>query len=277
MKIERINDNQIRCTLTSEDLRKRNIKLSELAYGSDNAKKLFRDMLRVAFEKYGFDGENRPIVVEAIPTSASSLIIVFTKVDNPEEVDVRFSRFTPSPEDSFAGDEEGDGDFESDELYEDEIELDMGLDDEPSEMVPLDEIPFGGDTPSKDNASGLFKEIAGLLERENEKKKRRETHGKDKKEVYRTFVFNDLNKTAEFSKLIAPGFKGKSDLYKDNANHRYFLVLYLDELSSGEYAQICGIGYEYATVLTGDSLMFYKEYYKGIAQGDALEKLKDVL
>ena len=31
MKIEKINDNQIRCTLSKEDLADRNIKLSELA------------------------------------------------------------------------------------------------------------------------------------------------------------------------------------------------------------------------------------------------------
>ena len=40
MKIEKLNDHQIRCTLTSEDLATRNIKLSELAYGSEKAKAL---------------------------------------------------------------------------------------------------------------------------------------------------------------------------------------------------------------------------------------------
>ena len=32
MKIEKINDNQIRCTLTRADLAARHLKLSELAY-----------------------------------------------------------------------------------------------------------------------------------------------------------------------------------------------------------------------------------------------------
>jgi len=38
MKIEKINDNQIRCTLTRDDLAQRQLKLSELAYGSEKAK-----------------------------------------------------------------------------------------------------------------------------------------------------------------------------------------------------------------------------------------------
>ena len=46
MKIEKINDHQIRCTLTSADLANREIKLSELAYGTEKAKTLFHDMMQ---------------------------------------------------------------------------------------------------------------------------------------------------------------------------------------------------------------------------------------
>jgi alpha-beta hydrolase superfamily lysophospholipase len=45
MKIEKINDNQIRCTLTMADLASRKINLGELAYGSEKARNLFRDMM----------------------------------------------------------------------------------------------------------------------------------------------------------------------------------------------------------------------------------------
>ena len=46
MKIEKINENQIRCTLTKEDLDSHQIRISELAYGTEKAKRLFRDMMR---------------------------------------------------------------------------------------------------------------------------------------------------------------------------------------------------------------------------------------
>ena len=41
MKIEKINENQIRCTLTREDLESHQVNLKELAYGSEKAKKSF--------------------------------------------------------------------------------------------------------------------------------------------------------------------------------------------------------------------------------------------
>ena len=54
MKIEKINDNQIRCTLTHADLAARNLKISELAYGTEKAKSLFRDMMQQASFDFGF-------------------------------------------------------------------------------------------------------------------------------------------------------------------------------------------------------------------------------
>ena len=41
MKIERINDNRIRCTLTSFDLSVRNINVLELAYGTEKRASCF--------------------------------------------------------------------------------------------------------------------------------------------------------------------------------------------------------------------------------------------
>ena len=38
MKIERVNENQIRCTLNQADLASRQLKISELAYGSEKEK-----------------------------------------------------------------------------------------------------------------------------------------------------------------------------------------------------------------------------------------------
>jgi len=74
MKIEKVNDNQIRCTLTKEDLADRQIKLSELAYGTEKARELFKDMIKQANLDFGFDAEDLPLMVEAIPVSTESII-----------------------------------------------------------------------------------------------------------------------------------------------------------------------------------------------------------
>ena len=85
MKIEKVNDNQIRCTLTKEDLADRQLKLSELAYGTEKAKVLFRDMMQQAAYEFGFEAEDIPLMIEAIPLSADTIILIITKVEYPEE------------------------------------------------------------------------------------------------------------------------------------------------------------------------------------------------
>ena len=95
MKIEKINDNQIRCTLTREDLENHQIRISELAYGTEKAKRLFRDMMQQAQIQFGFEADNIPLMIEAIPVSAESIILIITKVEDPEELDTRFSKFAP--------------------------------------------------------------------------------------------------------------------------------------------------------------------------------------
>lgn len=94
MKIEKISENKIRCTLTREDLESRNIQLSELAYGSEKAKELFRDMMWQAQQEFGFEANDAPLMIEAIPMKSERIVLLITKVDNPEELDARFSKFT---------------------------------------------------------------------------------------------------------------------------------------------------------------------------------------
>lgn len=91
MKIEKISDNQIKCTLTRSDLASRQLKLSELAYGTEKAKGLFQDMMDQANLEFGFDASDIPLMIEAIPVSMDCIILMITKVENPDEVDTRFS------------------------------------------------------------------------------------------------------------------------------------------------------------------------------------------
>ena len=87
MKIEKINENQIRCTLTRADLEDRHLKISELAYGTEKAKSLFHDMMQQAAFEFGFEADDIPLMIEAIPSSSDSIVLIITKVEDPEELD----------------------------------------------------------------------------------------------------------------------------------------------------------------------------------------------
>ena len=91
MKIEKVNDHQIRCTLTKADLADRELKISELAYGTEKAKSLFRDMMQQARLK---------ILRNWIHDSPSlhllyMIQIMKTMTMNPETVWILFCRVSP--------------------------------------------------------------------------------------------------------------------------------------------------------------------------------------
>ena len=136
MIFEKLNDNQIRCTLNKSDLEKRELRLSELAYGSAKARALFRDMIQQASIELGFEAENIPLMIEAIPISNDCLVLVVTKVEDPDELDTRFSRFS-SPFDDEEFEDEYSDDFENSlsdsEVYEEPSSFD---DDEEESSAP---------------------------------------------------------------------------------------------------------------------------------------------
>lgn len=94
MKIERISENQIKCTLNRSDLASRQIRMSELAYGTEKTKGLFQDMMEQASTEVGFDASDLPLLIEAIPVSMDCIVLMITKVEDPEEVDTKFSSLT---------------------------------------------------------------------------------------------------------------------------------------------------------------------------------------
>ena len=84
MKIERISENQLKLTLTKDDLKERDIKLEDLITPSEKTQKLFQDIMEQALEEEDFVGENTPLMVEAAPMGADGIMIIVTKVNNKD-------------------------------------------------------------------------------------------------------------------------------------------------------------------------------------------------
>lgn len=85
MKIERISENQLKLTLTKDDLIERDIQLEDLITPSEKTQKLFRDIMEQALDESDFISENTPLMVEAVPAGADGIMIIVTKVTNKEK------------------------------------------------------------------------------------------------------------------------------------------------------------------------------------------------
>lgn len=239
MKIEKMNENQIRCTLTKEDLANRELKISELAYGTEKAKNLFRDMMQQANFEFGFEAEDIPLMIEAIPLNAECIVLIITKVEDPEELDTRFSRFAPSVMDET--DEEEDSDTDS-----------------PSgEMLDL----FRKIQETKKSSSGTEQ-----AEPETEADEKRRT---------RVFCLNSLQQAMNAADVTASHYEGLSALYKDERTGKYLLVLTQGEGSHDSFDRICNILSEYGSLqrTMPAALVFLKEHCETLISANALQSL----
>ena len=251
MKIEKINDNQIRCTLTHADLEERQLKLSELAYGTEKAKSLFHDMMQQAAQDFGFEANDIPLMIEAIPTSPDSIVLIITKVENPEELDTRFAKFSPSPQ--------GQNSDKGSSSPFDHLKKLEGADEFLNLLRQVHDAVSGvpaAKTASKEEASGTEPE-------------------EQSSPSIRLFSFSTLDSAIRASKLLASMYEGGNTLYKDEISEVYILVLTQSAHTASDFNRICNMLSEYGLAEQGDSatLAFLEEHCEVIVAKNAVQIL----
>lgn len=252
MKLEKVNDHQIRCTLTKADLADRHMKLSELAYGTDKAKSLFRDMLQQAAFEFGFEAEDIPLMIEAIPLSGECIVLIITKVEDPEELDTRFSKFAPSIEAS---------------------------DDDDSSPAP---------SVTAGDVLDLFKKLHDGLaavsgETSSQAKETSELSDKDisvsvAEDIVRMFCFDEMDEAIRLAHVLRSYYDGVNSLYRCDDPHGLFLVIHKSAHTPEDFNKICNIAAEYGHAIKyskgHDS--FLSEHGELILENSALQDLSQL-
>ena len=244
MKIEKVNENQIRCTLTKQDLADRQINLRELAYGSEKAKGLFHDMIQQANYEFGFDASDNPLMVEAIPLSSESLVLLITKVEYPEELDTRFSQFTEG------GDEEWFQNTGAAETVERK-----GADDV---LELFQKIKEAKSTTEKDTT---------------EETPQQEAVAAVPADLTKMFEFTAVDQVERLAHVLVNYYNGRNDLYKNEHRNRYYLVIHKDDHTPEEFNKVCNIICEYAQQKNYNPAVgaFFAEHGKKISGPQALQ------
>ena len=243
MKLEKINDNQIRCTLTKDDLADRQIKLSELAYGSEKAKSLFRDMMLQANAEFGFEANDIPLMIEAIPMPNDCIVLIITKVSDPEELDTRFSKFSPSNADI----------------------LDVSTESKKA-------VSAEGADEVLDIFKRMMEQHIKGLEKQQEEKPAKIA---DEIDLTRLYCFGNLESIIEAAHVLKNYYHGENRLYKNNSRKLYYLVLSKSSHTPEEFNKICNILTEYGSnePYKKSTESYMAEHYDLVIKKEALQKL----
>lgn len=246
MKFERINENQIRCTLTRNDLTDRKIKISEIAYGSEKAKSLFRDMMKRAYEECGFEADDIPLMIEAVPVSAECVVLTITKVDDPDELDTRFSKFSPH--------------------------VASDIDEMITDHMPDDISDLFGKIHDADSETGHDSSNPEHLHGYQQVEKKPE---EPKQHALRVYRFDTLDTIIRLAHVVSELPLGRNSLYKDTINNYYELMIDGNSMTPECYNKLCNITSEYGrdtrqNLVTAD---YYAEHLDPLCLNHALQSL----
>lgn len=251
MKIEKLNENQIRCTLSKADLEDHNIRLTELAYGTDRAKALFRDMMQKASDDVGFEVGDIPLMIEAIPVNPDCLVLIVTKVEDPEELDTRFSKFAPFKGNKPSDTVEIDGADNIIDIFQKLCESKLkNLPQKPEEKKSE---PAASPNPENPDASQASENSVRLI---------------------RLYSFPGLDDVIAASHGMNGFFTGNNTLYREGEDGVYQLVLHQSDCTPEEFNKVCNILSEYGVgrAFTPAGEAYLREHGTLIAD-DALQKL----
>lgn len=287
MKLEKLSDTQIRCTLSKEDLSQRQLHLSELAYGSEKAKELFRDMMQQASIELGFEADNIPLMIEAIPISNDCLVLVVTKVEDPDELDTRFSRFSKiNVDDSFDEDfsDIDDTDFEEMDFLDDEDDIDM--DDEPLPFSPssdFDNADSDASTSSKersaiDDALDLIAPFTQAIAQAKKEAMRKKKENRSSVQDCQYYSFQNFSQAAQLGAFLAPFFEGESSLYKDSFSNNYYMILHKTQSENDTFHRACNIAADFGVRISASyaTPAYFREHFETILEENAVEMLGEL-
>lgn len=266
MKIEKISDNQIRCTLSHEDLVDRELRISELAYGTEKAKALFRDMMQQANYEFGFDAEDIPLMIEAIPVSPECLVLVITKVEDPEELDTRFSKFSPDDSENYGSNDDDDNYYSFDSI------------EKSSEEYPDDYSDDSDEDKVDDEDDDIRNFLPALKSSSGKKKENDNKPGKPSRlpiNIVKIYSFQSLEEVIEMSSVVYKYYNGKNSLYKNPINSTYYLVANKSEHTTDEFNKIGNLISEYGTQerSTYASPYYYEEHFDLIIKDNTIQVL----
>ena len=238
MRLERISDDQIRCDLTREDLGQRGIRLEDLTYGSSAAEDLFRELVEEAGERFHMDFSDVPCVIEAVPMG-DVLTLFLTRVEDPEELNLRYARFT---------EREG---------------------EESTAPAPVQRV---------DDVISLVKQMAEHASHASAEKTEAGPAAKapaKEASVPLTLVFRfaDTDRAGEAAAAVQPFFAGESFLYR--ADDGLYLTIEKGETSTEDFNRACNILMEYGQLVSGTQVRaaWLSEHARCLIAGKAIRVL----
>ena len=177
-------------------------------------------------------------MIEAVPASSDCIVLIITKVDDPEELDSKFSKFGSS----------------LNELANQKRNVLDKLEGAEDILDLLQKVKEAVSEPPKQIVQDIEDpEISHI----------------------RLFSFGSLDEVIHASQLLKTMYHGSNTLYKDAEEGTYILAITQSDHSVSEFNKICNMLSEYSSAASVSSIVlaFLEEHCEVIVSTDAIQQL----
>lgn len=273
MEMELLDNGAIRCIVGQSDLDKHNLTMLDFVIHPESSRSMLQEFIELAHRRYGFCPAGNTLI-EAVPLAKDRLILTFSNGQPPFFSDLFRDPDAPeTDEDDF-----DDPDAEASRAEDADPGSGMGEDF----ISPVGHGEFGKITPGKRSRrhasrepeiyrnTRLLMSCNDILGSEDNVT---ETKPEEAEEV--VICFRKLDNLMSFADIAAP-MRLSSTLFYGAIDRCYVLLLNREDSDPADLRRAGDLADEYGTRLFDYSIPYYREYFRCIAEDDALEKLRSV-
>ena len=242
MKIEKLNEKQVKFTLWTEDLEENDVEISDITSNSEKGEELLRMMIERAKDELGFETDEQSILIEAMTIDNECVVLILTKVDRNADDDTKNDLLGQLRQQV----------HEIARTHRENAEKERRT------------LPGSNKQPG-DN---MYKAAEAQDKQQSAQPE----------QAYLIFRFDDLDSLIYVSKLCGIYYDSDNTLYKNPKDQAYFLVATRNRNTAEEFDNLNNALQEYGMryMQTSSTRFFIDEHYTRIIENTAIQTLAEL-
>lgn len=263
MNFSRVDEDTVRCFLTSEDLEENGLKLEDFFHNSEHAREFLQMIVERAKEEVGYEFDGGALAMQVSPLPENGLVITFS-----EKSDSFWKGLTEHLKDIFSTKENSEmTDF-----------LDQSKNPQGENHSKLIENLLRGFIESRLEQAEKEETVVEKPIGKGKKVHKEEEEGQSELPELLLYRFEDLEHIEKFAGVVSEKPLIKSRVYYLSEQDAWFLMVQRGRTKEGAFRKFCAQALEYGTLISDNACQMehLEEHGECIIAKDAIEVLKQL-
>lgn len=261
MKFKRINENTVRCIIYEEDMIEHGVVLEDFLSNKNSIQEFLHKIVQMAMSEVGYEAKSGMLSMQVMQLPMNALAITFSEKSGAE-----FQNMIDSTIEAM----DGVNCFAHSENKEDAEESTQN-----KQVELFDEFIKGMMHEVNNKVNGEQNESNHTIVK---KKVIKEENDKSKKVIRKIFRFEKLTDFEKYCSVINFDKPIKSELYKDELDGKYYLIIEKARLSKKNFNMLCEIAVEYGNTLKENpfTLTYFNEHFTYMIKKKAIHVIRSL-